>query len=110
MVNDGSYALQCCDRRNKRSAGNKLQQMSRDLTYQEQKKCLVVAVPNTVVDPGAMMILHCSKQPTSAKPRSVTVLSLGTTDMAAEMTCHVFILAGSLGGVQLMYNHTRGLC
>ncbi len=28
------------------------------LTYQEQQECLVVAMPNTVVDPRAVVILH----------------------------------------------------
>ncbi len=28
------------------------------LTYQKQQECLVVAMPNTVVDPRAVVILH----------------------------------------------------
>ena len=44
------------------------------LTYQEQQECLVVAMPNTVVDPRAVVILHTHVYMHDCQQASVTQL------------------------------------
>ena len=44
------------------------------LTYQEQQECLVVAMPNTVVDPRAVVILHVHMHMHDCQQASLTQL------------------------------------